>query len=110
MVPATIAAVALTALVLIAVITVRAARQRDRDAAERQMAEVARLQAETSIRIEAMRDMLAGRQAEMTRSVSEGQAELARAVNERLEFGDASPQPVDDLRAAAHRGEPAEAQ
>ena len=84
-VPAAIAAAALTALVLIAVITVRAARQRDREAAERQMAEVARLQAETSIRIEAMRDMLAGRQAEMTRSVSEGQAELARAVNERLD-------------------------
>ena len=58
-------------------------RRRDREAAERQMAEVARLQAETSMRIEMMRDMLAGRQAEMSRSVSEGQAELARAVNER---------------------------
>ncbi len=84
-VPAVIAAAALTALILIAVLAVRAARRRDREAAERQMAEVARLQAETSIRIEAMRDMLAGRQAEMTRSVSEGQAELARAVNERLD-------------------------
>ena len=84
-VPAAIAGAALTVLVLIAVIAVRAARRRDREAAERQMAEVTRLQAETSIRIEAMRDMLAGRQAEMTRSVSEGQAELARAVNERLD-------------------------
>ena len=85
LVPAAIVGAALTVLVLIAVIAVRAARRRDREAAERQMAEVARLQAETSIRIEAMRDMLAGRQAEMTRSVSEGQAELARAVNERLD-------------------------
>jgi DNA recombination protein RmuC len=84
-VAAAIAGAALTALVVIAVIALRAVRQRDREAAERQMAEVARLQAETSIRIEAMRDMLAGRQAEMTRSVSEGQAELARAVNERLD-------------------------
>ena len=39
-----------------------------------QMAELARLQAETAVRIEAMRDMLAGRQ-----------AELHRAVNERLD-------------------------
>jgi DNA recombination protein RmuC len=84
-VAAAIAGAGLTALIVIAVIALRAVRQRDREAAERQMAEVARLQAETSIRIEAMRDMLAGRQAEMTRSVSEGQAELARAVNERLD-------------------------
>src|SRR6516165_2309114 len=38
------------------------------------MAELTRLQAETAVRIEAMRDMLAGRQ-----------AELHRAVNERLD-------------------------
>ena len=49
------------------------------------MAELARLQAETAVRIEAMRDMLAGRQ-----------AELHRAVNERLDLGDAPSQPVDD--------------
>jgi DNA recombination protein RmuC len=85
---AVIAAVALTvlvALVLLTVAVVRAMRQRDREAAERQMAEVARLQAETSLRIEMMRDMLAGRQAELSHSVSAGQAELARAVNERLD-------------------------
>src|SRR5207302_7166805 len=45
-----------------------------REAADRQMAELARLQVETAVRIEAMRDMLAGRQ-----------AELHRAVNERLD-------------------------
>ena len=85
---AVIAAVALTVLVALALLTVavvRAMRQRDREAAERQMAEVARLQAETSLRIEMMRDMLAGRQAELSHSVSAGQAELARAVNERLD-------------------------
>src|SRR5262249_36999803 len=45
-----------------------------RQAAEARMAELARLQAETAVRIEGMRDMLAGRQ-----------AELHRAVNERLD-------------------------
>jgi DNA recombination protein RmuC len=62
------------ALAALIVLALRALRQRDRDAAEEQMTELKRLQAETSVRIEAMRDMLAGRQ-----------AELNRAVNERLD-------------------------
>ena len=49
-------------------------RRRDRQAADHQMIELARLQAETSVRIDAMRDLVAGRQ-----------ADLARAVNERLD-------------------------
>src|SRR5207302_3793549 len=49
-------------------------RQRDAEAARTEVDELARLQAETGQRIEAMRDMLAGRQ-----------AELHRAVNERLD-------------------------
>ncbi len=65
---------ALGTLALLATVMLRVLRQRDHEAAERQMAEAARLQAETSVRIEGMRDMLAGRQ-----------AELARAVNERLD-------------------------
>src|SRR5713226_3729560 len=65
---------ALAALAAIAVIAVRAMRRRDEATMDRQMAELARLQAETGARIEAMRDMLAGRQ-----------AELHRAVNERLD-------------------------
>jgi DNA recombination protein RmuC len=82
------AAIALVALVVLitalVVVAVRAGRRRqqeaadvqrrDREAADEQMAELARLQAETAVRIEAMRDMLAGRQ-----------AELHRAVNERLD-------------------------
>src|SRR5260370_33948999 len=66
----------LAAVVALVVLAVRAVRQRDRDAADAQMAELARLQAETAVRIEGMRDMLAGRQ-----------AELHRAVNERLGSG-----------------------
>src|SRR5215813_12505740 len=49
-----------------------AQRQRERDTAE--IAALARLQADTAVRIDAMREMLAGRQ-----------AELQRAVNERLD-------------------------
>jgi len=48
--------------------------RRNRQAAEHQMVELARLQAEASVRIEGLRDTLAGRQ-----------AELHRAVNERLD-------------------------
>jgi len=48
--------------------------RRNRQAAEHQMVELARLQAETSVRIEGLRDIFAGRQ-----------AELHRAVNERLD-------------------------
>ena len=64
----------LAGLVALAVISLRAVRQRDAGAAHPEMAELVRLQADTAVRIEAMRDMLAGRQ-----------AELHRAVNERLD-------------------------
>jgi DNA recombination protein RmuC len=68
-------ALAIALVVLAALVVVlRARRQRDRQAAEAQIAELARLQAETAVRIEAMRDMLAS-----------GQAQLGRAVNERLD-------------------------
>src|SRR3979409_2414528 len=49
-----------------------AQRQRERDSTE--VAALARLQADTAVRIDAMREMIAGRQ-----------AELQRAVNERLD-------------------------
>jgi DNA recombination protein RmuC len=59
---------------LIGVAATHLLRRRDQQAGERQMVEVARLHAETGARIEAMRDLIAGRQ-----------AELARVVNERLD-------------------------
>src|SRR5436190_22469404 len=65
-------AIAATAAVTIAVI--HALRRRDRQAFDHHLADLARMQSETGVRIEAMRDMLAGRQ-----------AELHRAVNERLD-------------------------
>jgi DNA recombination protein RmuC len=70
-----LAAVAgLVAFFATAILVVRAQRKRDREMADGHMAEVARMQTETAVRIEAMRDMLASRQ-----------AELGRAVNERLD-------------------------
>src|SRR5215207_2992356 len=72
---AALAAVAmLAAMVAIAVASIRKMRRADAEAAEKRMAELARLQVETSARLSEMRDMLAGRQ-----------AELHRAVNERLD-------------------------
>jgi DNA recombination protein RmuC len=71
---ATIALASLVALIALAIIVARALRRREAQAADKQLLELARLQTETAVRIEAMRDMLAGRQ-----------AELHRAVNERLD-------------------------
>jgi DNA recombination protein RmuC len=62
----------LAVLAALALIMLRALRARDHSAA--QVAEFARVQADTAARIEGMRDLLAGRQ-----------AELARMVNERLD-------------------------
>jgi DNA recombination protein RmuC len=64
----------LCVLAALALIAARGLRRPEQDVADPQIAELARLQAETAVRIDAMRDMLAGRQ-----------AELHRAVNERLD-------------------------
>src|SRR5499425_3226678 len=62
----------LATLALVAVLHLL--RRRDREAAQREIAELGRLQAETAGRLDAMCTMLAG-----------GQADLHRAVNERLD-------------------------
>ena len=62
------------ALVALSVIAVRAMRRREAETAATQIAALSTLQAETAVRIGEMRDMLA-----------RGQAEQARAVNERLD-------------------------
>jgi DNA recombination protein RmuC len=72
---AAVAAVAVAALAVLAGMVVLAARlMRPREDGARELAELARLQVDASARLEAMRDLLAGRQ-----------AELARMVNERLD-------------------------
>ena len=66
----------LAVLAVLALLMARALRSRDQERNERagQLAEFARVQADTTARIEAMRDMLASRQ-----------GDLARVVNERLD-------------------------
>ncbi|MPZ38964.1 MAG: DNA recombination protein RmuC [Rhizobiales bacterium] len=71
---ASAAVAVLAGLIAIIVASIRKMRRNDAEAAEKRMAELARLQIETSARLNEMRDMLAGRQ-----------AELHRAVNERLD-------------------------
>jgi DNA recombination protein RmuC len=68
------AAAVLAALGAAIAAAIRRMRRNDAEAADKRMAELARLQVETSTRLGEMRDMLAGRQ-----------AELHRAVNERLD-------------------------
>src|SRR6266699_5725241 len=67
----TIALAGLVAVIVLGVVAVRALRRRETQAADKQLVELARLQSDTAVRIEAMRDMLAGRQAELTRAVNE---------------------------------------
>ncbi len=68
------ALVALAALGVGVVAAIRAMQRPQAEAAEQRIADLARLQIETTARLGEMRDMLAGRQ-----------AELHRAVNERLD-------------------------
>jgi DNA recombination protein RmuC len=76
------AACAAASILTIGVVAV--VRRRDRQAADRQMTELARLQADTSVRIEAMRDMLAGRQAELTRAVNERLDSVTHHLNQSM--------------------------
>src|SRR5882724_7415843 len=72
------------ALAGLIVLAVRTLRQRDREAAQAQMAELARLQGETAVRIEGMRDMLAGRQAELHRAVNERLDSVSHHLNQSM--------------------------
>jgi DNA recombination protein RmuC len=59
-------------------------RRRDRELATKEMGEIARLQAETGARIEAMRDLLAGRQAELQRGVNERLDSVSHRLNQSM--------------------------
>jgi DNA recombination protein RmuC len=74
----------LAALAGLIVLAVRTLRRRDQEAAQAQMAELARLQAETAVRIEGMRDMLAGRQAELHRAVNERLDSVSHHLNQSM--------------------------
>ena len=54
------------------------------EAADKQLVELARLQTETAVRIEGMRDLLAGRQAELHRAVNERLNSVSHHLNQSM--------------------------
>ena len=74
----------LALLAALVVVAVRALRRRDAEAADKQLVELARLQAETAVRIEGMRDLLAGRQAELHRAVNERLDSVSHHLNQSM--------------------------
>jgi DNA recombination protein RmuC len=74
----------LALLASLVVIAVRALRRHDAEAVDKQLVELARLQAETAVRIEGMRDLLAGRQAELHRAVNERLDSVSHHLNQSM--------------------------
>ena len=74
----------LALLAALVVVAVRALRRHDAEAADKQLVELARLQAETAVRIEGMRDLLAGRQAELHRAVNERLNSVSHHLNQSM--------------------------
>ena len=74
----------LALLASLVVIAVRALRRHDAEAADKQLVELARLQTETAVRIEGMRDLLAGRQAELHRAVNERLNSVSHHLNQSM--------------------------
>src|SRR5205823_13663889 len=81
---ATIALAGLVAVIVLGVVAVRALRRRETQAADKQLLELARLQTETAVRIEAMRDMIAGRQVELHRAVNERPDSVTHNLNQSM--------------------------
>jgi len=59
-------------------------RQRERQAADQRLSELARLHGETSVRIERLRDVLVGRQAELHRAVNERLDSVSHHLNQSM--------------------------
>jgi DNA recombination protein RmuC len=78
----TIVVAGLAVLVILALVMARALRSRDERAAE--LTEFARVQADTTARIEAMRDMLASRQVELGRMVNERLDSVTHHLNQSM--------------------------
>ena len=79
----TIVVVGLAVLLALALVMARSLRTRGGEA--ERMAEFVRVQAETSARIEAMRDLLAGRQAELGRMVNERLDSVTHHLNQSMQ-------------------------
>ena len=81
---AVVVAIALAVLAVAGVLVILALRRRGPPAADMQLVELARLQAETAVRIDAMREMLSGRQAELQRSVNERLDSVTHHLNQSM--------------------------
>src|SRR5258708_4417313 len=81
---AAIALASVVALIVLITVAVRALRRRETQAADKQLLELARLQTETAVRVEAMRDLLAGRQAELHRAVNERLDSVTHPLNQSM--------------------------
>jgi DNA recombination protein RmuC len=108
-------AIVLAGLAAVGALVAVAVRRRNSRPADPQLVELARLQAETAVRIDAMREMLAGRQAELQRAVNERldsvthhlnqsmtttrqhTAESLQKLNERLALIDSAQKNITDL-------------
>jgi len=77
-------AIGVAVLAVLVAFVVVSLRQRRPPASEAQMAELARLQADTAVRIEGMRDLLAGRQAELQRMVNERLDSVTHHLNQSM--------------------------
>lgn len=101
--PLAMAALALTAgLMLAALLVARARRRREERMADAaQMAELARLQSETAVRLDAMRDLLAHRQGELHRAVNERLDSVSHHLNQSMSA--ARQQTVDSLQKLNER-------
>src|SRR5258705_3004946 len=75
---------ALALLAALVVIAVRALRRHDAEAADKQLVELARLQAETGVGMGGMRAVLAGRQAELHRAVNERLDSVSHHLNQSM--------------------------
>src|SRR5262245_47169112 len=76
--------IVLAAAILFVVLSVRAHRRRDGEALARQVAEPARLHGESATRMEAMRDLISGRQAELHRAVNERLDSVSHHLNQSM--------------------------
>ncbi|GIK97857.1 MAG: DNA recombinase [Alphaproteobacteria bacterium] len=91
---AALAAIVVAALLLLALTVTRASRERRLEAAgsairaeeiEERMGELARIQAETAGRLQAMGDALSGRQAELARAVSERLDSVTHRIGQSMQ-------------------------
>src|SRR3954454_9761697 len=74
----------LLVVVALASVAVLARGRAEAKAADKQLLELARLQAETAVRIEPMREVLAGRQAELHRAVNERLDSVSHHLNQSM--------------------------